>query len=284
MLDYFQDFNAVSAVLVFIYCSLFGSFLNVVVYRMPAERSIVLPGSACGTCGTPLSCLENLPIISYFLLGGHCKTCGAVFSARYACVEALMGCIGVGLLKFLTVGEMAELAPGMRIFYLCYLFGFSCWLAAVFFMDLDHWIILDSVNFSGTLFALACAYFVPFRDDLPLICNEGVTNIISSLLGMAAGLIFFWSIKTVGTYVAKQDALGSGDVKLAMMIGAFLGWQMAVVSYFLSFIIGACLAIVLLVIRVRRSKDPMPLGTFMAIAGLVTVVWGKSILDWLFYV
>ncbi len=250
---------------------------------MPQERSIVYPNSACGTCGTPISWWENIPVFSFFLLGGHCKTCGASFSIRYAGIEALMGFIGVGLLKFLTVGEFASLSSGARIFYLCYLFAFSCWLVAVFFMDLDHWIILDSINFSGVAFALACAYFVPFRDDLPLIYNEGVTNIVSSLLGMASGLIFFWSIKTVGTYIAKQDALGSGDVKLAMMIGAFLGWQMAIVAFFLSFIIGAALAVLLIIFRFSRSKDPIPLGTFMAIAGLVTAVFGNEILEWVLY-
>lgn len=257
--------------IVFVYGTLFGSFLNVVIYRMPQERSIVAPGSACGTCGTPLAWWQNLPVLSYFLLGGRCHTCGSSFSIRYAAIEALTGLAAALLLYH----------HGQVGYPLVYHFVFFCLLTAIFFMDLDHWIILDQVSLAGAAVGFLGSAWMPARGDLPLDLPDPLGNLASSLLGLVLGAAFFWSIQVVGTLLARQDALGGGDVKLAAMMGAFLGWEMGMVSFLVSFLLGAVVAVPLMLLRRRRGKDPVPLGTFMAVAGFLTALWGRDILGFL---
>lgn len=263
--------NPFSLMVFFVYGSLFGSFLNVVIYRMPLERSIVAPGSACGTCGTPLSWWQNLPILSYLALGGRCHTCGTHFSPRYALVEAVSGAVAALLL--VHYGELG--------FPLLYHFVFFCLLTAIFFMDLDHWIILDEISVPGIAVGLLGAPFMPARWDVPFDLAPAWGNLASSVLGVLLGAVFFWSIQVVGTLLARQEALGGGDVKLAALMGAFLGWKMGLVSFLLSFFLGAAVAIPLMAFGRRRGKDPVPLGTFMAVAAFSTAVWGPQILDFM---
>lgn len=272
MFDDLLTTTPLSLTVVFLYGSLFGSFLNVVIYRMPLERSIVAPGSACGTCGTPLVWWQNIPILSYLLLGGRCHTCGAGFSARYAGIEALTG-LAAGLLLW-HHGEI-----GFPFFHH---FVFFCFLVAVFFMDLDHWIILDQVSLTGLAVGLLGSAFMPFREDL-MIQGLGtpLLNVASSLLGAMLGAGFFWSVQVIGTLMARQEALGTGDIKLAAMIGAFLGWKMGMIAYFLSFILGAGVALPMMLLHRRRGKDPVPLGTFMAVAAFLTAMWGDRIFEFL---
>ncbi len=272
MFDDLLTTTPLSLTVVFLYGSLFGSFLNVVIYRMPLERSIVAPGSACGTCGTPLVWWQNIPILSYLLLGGRCHTCGAGFSARYAGIEAL-----TGLAAALLLWHHGEI--GFPFFHH---FVFFCFLVAVFFMDLDHWIILDQVSLTGLAVGLLGSALMPFREDLMI---EGLgtplLNVASSLLGAMLGAGFFWSVQVIGTLMARQEALGTGDIKLAAMIGAFLGWKMGMIAYFLSFILGAVVALPMMLLHRRRGKDPVPLGTFMAVAAFLTAVWGHRIFEFL---
>lgn len=263
--------NPFSLVVVFVYGCLFGSFLNVVIYRMPLERSIVAPGSACGTCGTPLAWWQNIPVISYVALGGRCHTCGTHYSFRYAFVEALTGAAAAFLLHH-------HGSVGVPFVYHFVLF---CFLTAVFFMDLDHWIILDEVSVPGIVVGVVGSLFMPARWDLPLDLSPAVGNLASSLLGVIVGASFFWSIQVVGTLLARQEAMGGGDVKLAALMGAFLGWKMGLVSFLLSFFLGAAVAIPLMLFGRRRGKDPVPLGTFMAVAAFATAVWGPEIMDFM---
>lgn len=263
--------NPFSLVIVFVYGTLFGSFLNVVIYRMPLERSVVVPGSACGTCGTPLAWWQNIPVLSYTALGGRCHTCGTHYSFRYAFVEALTGAAAA----FLLYHHGSIGVPFV------YHFIFFCFLTAVFFMDLDHWIILDEVSVPGIVVGVLGSLFMPARWDLPLDLSPAVGNLASSLLGVVMGAAFFWSIQVVGTLLARQEAMGGGDVKLAALMGAFLGWKMGLVSFLLSFFLGAAVAIPLMLFGRRRGKDPVPLGTFMAVAAFATAVWGPGIMDFM---
>lgn len=272
--------NPVAMGIVFIYGALLGSFLNVVIYRLPLERSIVLPGSACGVCGTPLSWWENLPVVSYCALRGRCHTCGSSFSCRYAIVEFLTGLAAV----YSFVHFNASPVPAL------YSFVFFCFLLVVFFMDLDHWIVLDSVSLSGTVVGLVGAFALSAPvvgvDDTALLVHSAcewmpsvsVACGVSSLLGILLGVSFFWSIQVVGTLIARQEALGSGDIKLAGLIGAFLGWQYGLLAFFLSFVIGATVAVLLMVAGRKKGKDPIPLGTFMAVAAVIVVYHGEEIL------
>ncbi|MGM9999198.1 MAG: prepilin peptidase [Candidatus Bruticola sp.] len=287
MLEELCSANLVGAVIVFIYGSLIGSFLNVVIYRLPLDRSIVYPGSACGTCGTPLTWWENLPIIAYFYLGGRCRVCGSSYSWRYAAVEAFTAAASVFLFYFYD---------GINAQFL-YSFIFLCLLLVVFFTDFDHWIILDSISYGGMAVGLIGSFFVPLRADFTFfdfsllpenwLVYEAMgcpwLNILSSIYGMAIGTAFYWAIQYVGKVISRQEAMGSGDIKLAAMIGAFLGWSLGIVSFFISFILGAVFAVCMMIFSKKRSKDPLPLGTFMAIGAFVCMLFNSRITNFIYY-
>lgn len=255
-----------------------GSFLNVVIYRLPLQRSVVFPGSACGGCGFPLKWYHNLPLLSYVLQRGQCSHCGAPFSARYFLVEALTGLGSVGILYWLD-------GFGWQWLYQFCLFAVAL---AVFFTDLDHWIIPDEVNLFGGLFAVALAMFQPSRHDMEVLYeifgwapSHPWSNLLSSLLGVAVGYLFFKFIQYLGLILARQEAMGEGDVKYAAVLGAFLGWQMALAAFFLSFFLGAFFALPLLLSRKGHGKDPIPFGTFMSLAAVPVALGGQQVWDWL---
>lgn len=277
--------NPFSLVVVFLFGSLVGSFLNVVIYRTPLERSIVLPGSACTTCGTPLKWWHNIPILSYFLLRGRCAYCASTYSWRYMLLEAFVGASATGLFWFYD-------GPSLEFFATFTLFGFCL---AVFFTDLDHWIIPDQVNFSGILVGLLFAPFLVPRMDfdldslllppwlLTVLSTPWSANLLSALLGIGVGMLFFTAIQVVGTILARQEAMGGGDVKFAGLIGAFLGWRLALLAFLLSFFLGALIAVPLMLLRRGRGKDPIPFGTFMAVAAVIVALHGERLLDFLIY-
>ncbi len=263
-----------------------GSFLNVVIYRWPLQRSIVLPGSACGACGVPLRIWNNIPVLSYLVQRGCCSFCGAPFSIRYMAIEALCGSFAVFLLWFQGGFGWAWL----------YLFTFFCIATAVFFTDLDHWIIPDELNLFGLIFGCLGGIWMANRGDMAILRDlfgglmigrfEGLQsaldysvagNLASSGLGALVGIAFFMFIQFMGLVVARQEAMGDGDVKYAAVLGAFLGWQQALAAFFLSFLLGAVVAIPLMLFSRGRGKDPIPFGTFMSVAAVVVALWG----DWL---
>jgi len=248
-----------------------GSFLNVVIYRLPLQRSVVMPGSACGSCGVPLRWYHNVPVLSYWVQGGACAYCGSPYSSRYMWVELLTGLAAVGLLYH---------DSGLGVAWL-YHFALFCVALAVFFTDVDHWIIPDEVNLFGVVFGTAVGIFMPQRGDMYLF--EDLTgldlhsNLYSSLAGVAVGWLFFKFIQFLGMLVARQEAMGEGDVKYAAVLGAFLGWQMALGAFFLSFLLGALYAVPLLLSSKGRGKDPVPFGTFMSLAAVPVALWGIEI-------
>ena len=272
-LFYLDTYNPISAAIVFIYGALIGSFLNVVIYRLPNERSIVWPGSACGTCGTPLAWWENIPIVSYFLLRGKCHTCGSTFSWRYAGIETLSALMAVALL---------QLCGGVSKLYI-YWFIFYAYLCVVFFMDFDNWIILDSVSISGAVVGIIGSIFLPARPGCAYFSEVWMNNLAASLIGALTGAALFWAIQFIGSLLMRQEALGSGDIKLAALIGAFMGWQAGFLALMLSFILGAFAVPAIMLIQGKGARVPVPLGTFMACASMLVVFYGENFLRVLFY-
>lgn len=271
LLSLLEGIHPLSIALVLYLGLVVGSFLNVVIYRLPLQRSIVMPGSACGSCGVPLRWYHNLPVISYLLQGGTCAHCGAPFSSRYMWIELLLGLSAVGLLYH---------DGGLGIAW-AYHFALFAVATAVFFTDIDHWIIPDEVNLFGVIFGTALSVYMPDRGDMYTL--EDISgwnlhsNLYSSLLGILVGWGFFKFIQFLGMLVARQEAMGEGDVKYAAVIGAFLGWQMALGAFFLSFLLGALYALPLLLTRNGKGKDPVPFGTFMSLAAVLVALWGGVI-------
>ena len=259
---------------VFVLGLLVGSFLNVVIYRVPLGRSIVLPPSACTTCNTPLHWSQNVPVLSYLLLGGRCRFCGSSYSFRYAALELVTG-------LFFLYSQMKFGFFSLVFFKVVILF---CFCLVVFFIDLDHWIIPDGVNLAGTLVGLVFSLILPFSADSIYGIQLGglADSFLWRLPGAGRAVAFFWSIQVVGLAFVKQEAMGGGDVKFAALIGAFLGPLAAFWAFLASFFLGAVFAVPLLLARKGGGKDPIPFGTFMAVAAVLFSLYDYTVvLDWL---
>ena len=241
--------------------ALVGSFLNVVIYRVPLGRSIVLPPSACTACNTPLSWYQNLPVVSYFFLAGKCAYCGSSYSVRYAALELVTG------LFFLYSQLQFGLFSLMFLKTVC----LFCLCLVVFFIDLDHWIIPDGINLLGVILGVVFSLLLPMETVSLLhdALGETFASLVWSLSGILVGLAFFWSIQVVGLILVKQEAMGGGDVKFAALIGAFLGPMVSFWAFLASFFLGAVFAVPLLLFGRGGAKEPIPFGTCMAVAAVL---------------
>jgi leader peptidase (prepilin peptidase)/N-methyltransferase len=236
-----------------------GSFLNVVIARLPAGRSIAYPGSACPRCGKAIAWYDNLPVLSYALLRGRCRNCRESISWRYPAVE-----IACGMLFALAYRHFE---PGTALASALILLA---GLVAITVIDLDHQIIPDVLSLPGitvgVLFSLA---------------PDGI-GWAPALLGVLLGGGVFLVIIVASTLVIGQAGMGVGDVKLGAMLGAFLGWKLVLLSILLSVLLGGPLAATLLATGRKGRTDPIPFGPFLALGGLISLFWGEAVLAWYF--
>lgn len=226
-----------------------GSFLNVLIYRIPRGESVVWPGSHCAQCGQALQPLDLIPVFSYLFLRGECRYCGAQISLRYPLVELLTAFSF--LLVYLQYGYSVQTAAG-------------CVLAAILivisFTDIDEGIIPDVITYPGMLIGLAFAFFT--------------MGIKSALLGMLGfGLIFFLIA------LLSRGGMGGGDVKLVAVIGAFVGPLQSVLVFILSSLAGGLWAVGLLLFKGAGRKTEVRFGPFLALAAFVVYLYGAQLLD-----
>ena len=231
---------------------LLGSFLNVCISRLPVRESIVFPGSHCPRCQAAIRFYDNVPLLSFAALGGRCRACRAPIAWRYPLVEALT--IGVGVLIVWTLGPTWE---ALRVLLL------GLGLIAVTFTDLEHLLIPDRITLPGIA--------VGFLSQLYPAPRALIGAIAGALL---AGAIFY------GIALVSRGGMGGGDVKLAAMIGAFVGWQRVLVAIFLAVVAGGIMGLALLLTGRKRRKDPLPFGPFLALGGLLSALWGPALLGW----
>ncbi|MGV8119728.1 MAG: prepilin peptidase [Candidatus Xenobiia bacterium LiM19] len=273
--------STLGTVFFFMWGCFWGSFINVCIYRLPIGRSIVYPGSSCPHCGQPIAWWANIPILSFLLLKAKCYYCYNSISLRYPSIELVTGLLCAFIFQF----------AGGFTWEFIYDFVFLNMLIIIFFVDLDHWIILDSITLSGCVFGFVGSLFLRFRptilvDMYPQLASINTvkwlqwTNMIDSLLGMMVGYLLFMTIAFVGSVMLRQEAMGGGDVKFAALIGAFLGAQSAVIAFVASFFLGFLYAVPMLILRRKKGKDPVPFGTFMALAALITMIWKDDMLTW----
>ena len=237
---------------------LWGSFFNVCVYRMPAGQSIWMPGSYCYHCGSPVRWYDNCPVFAYLFLGGRCRDCKSPFSIRYAIVEFITG------LLFMAVFWQYELTWAMPIYCL-----FTGFLLIAALTDIDNWIILDRISLGGAATGIVIAFAMPFlpvqspellsQTWLPSISGPfPVTHWwasgVNSLIGALAGSGLIWGIGVVGSLVFRKPAMGFGDVKLLALMGAFLGWQLGILSIFVASFLGTIWGIGSIVVGMLHKK------------------------------
>jgi leader peptidase (prepilin peptidase)/N-methyltransferase len=243
---------AAAAPVLFVLGLCVGSFLNVVIARVPEGRSIVSPGSACPLCGGPIMWFDNIPLVSYALLRGRCRRCGAPISPRYPIVELVTGLLFV--LAGWERGLGSDLVPALVLLAA---------LVAITAIDLDRQLIPDVISLPGIAVGLL------------LSTITGRPWWLDSLVGvLGGGGIFFLII------VASRGGMGGGDMKLGAMLGAFLGWKLVLVAILLAVLAGGAVGIGLLALRRKGRKDAVPFGPFLALGGVVSLFWGGPLLEW----
>lgn len=259
-------------VVAFIFGAVVGSFLNLCIWRLPRDESIISPGSKCTVCQKPLRIWHNIPLISYLILRGKCYYCHSLIPVRYFLIELISAILSAYLLYYFHF-----------TFYFFYSLTLLYLLIIVFFIDLEHQLILDKITFLGIFLGLAGSFFMPASYYYKVISfinttSSPVNNFLNALTGALAGGIFFYLIREVGTFLAKEEALGLGDVKLAILIGAFLGPVKGLTSFILAFFLGAVVAVPLLLFKKKTYRDPIPFGTFMAVSTLIVLIYGEHLI------
>jgi leader peptidase (prepilin peptidase)/N-methyltransferase len=234
-----------------------GSFLNVVIARVPERRSLVHPRSACPGCGMMIAWYDNIPILSFLALRRRCRACKMKIPWRYPLVEAMTGVLFAA--AYVTFGQTLN-AIVAAIFLAA--------LLAITMIDLEHQIIPDVISLPGILAGCIASL------------ATGRVHWLDSILGIALGAGIITVILLVGTWWAGQQAMGGGDIRLAAMLGAFLGWKVLIFSLFLASFLGGIIGLILLGTGLRGRKDPIPFGPFLAAGGAAGMFFGERVVRW----
>lgn len=261
------EFQVLIKILIFLMGMCVGSFLNVCIYRIPLEKSIVFPSSECPNCNQKLSAIDMIPVLGYIILKGKCRYCKNPISARYPLVELLTGLIW--LLIYSKYGLSIETAALVFLYTL---------LIPVVFIDLKYMIIPNGLVLAGLIGGIVLSLYHIFISPFSLYES---TLWYTPLLGMisASGILLFIAI--IGFIIYKNDgAMGMGDVKLFIPIGMFLGWKLALFTLFLSIMLGGIISIFLLIFKIKDRKSAIPFGPFIVIATYITGLYGNQILKW----
>lgn len=242
--------------IVFIFGLVVGSFLNVVIYRLPREKSIVYPPSSCLKCGHKIKWYENIPIISYIFLKGKCSSCKTKISLRYPFVEFLTGLFTI--FAYLKFGLSIDLIFSLILLYL---------LIAVIFIDIDFKIIPDEINLIGFISGIIYSFF---RQDF---------SIIDALIGAFVGAGFLYLIYFLYLKFRKVEGLGLGDVKLLAFLGSYLGWFGSLFTIFVGSFFGAVVGISLAYMQKAEDKSryEIPFGPFLSVAAIIYLFFGEYI-------
>lgn len=256
----------VTYIAVFILGLLIGSFLNVCIYRIPRNESVVNPPSHCTGCGSRLKPLDLMPVVSYVFLKGKCRYCSSGISPRYPLIEAVTG--GLYLLLFARFG--------LTVDFVAYAYLMTI-LIAVFVIDFDYKIIPNGLVVAGLAGAVP---LIAYHAVYPMEIYRDV-RWWSPLLGILPGTGFLLLIAVVGLLIYKtDDAMGMGDVKLFAPLGLFLGWKMCFLALMLSILLAGLTSLLLIISGRKKRKDTIPFGPFIVLAAFIVLMWGWRILDW----
>jgi len=240
-----------------------GSFLNVIIYRLPHNKSIVRPRSKCTGCGTQIAWYDNIPVLSYILILGKCRNCKAAISIRYPLIELICGLITITLLSI--YGLSLEF---IVIALLCYM------LIAITFIDVDHFIIPNGFVLIG-LGALAVG--IP-TNWIPIEWEDAVSGAF-----VFAGFLF--TIGLIGQFILRKESIGFGDVKLGLVLGGYLGVEYSVLALYLSFVLAAIMVFIMLGGKILKKNSKIPFGPYLAGGTLIAILTktpygGNYILNW----
>ena len=238
-----------------------GSFLNVVIDRLPAGKSLMYPPSGCDSCQHRLSWLDLFPVFSFLFLRGRCRHCQAKIPIRIFWVE-----LGTGLLTALLFWHFGwkPILPVVIVY--------SSFLIVIGMIDLKHQLIFNVITYPVAIIALIVNFFVPDVFSLH--------NFLFGLIGGAFGLVFLALTAIFSLLIFKKEGMGMGDVKMAAMIGLMVGFPNVIVALFGGILLGGLTAIFLVIFKKKSRKDIIPFGTFLSLATIITFLWGSDIIHW----
>lgn len=270
-------------VLVFVFGAIIGSFLNVVIHRVPLEKSIIFPNSACPKCQNPIKPYDNIPILSWLILRGKCRHCGQKISVRYPAVELL-----TALLFLLVFWQI-----GFNIFLPVALI-FTAAILALIFIDAEHMILPDVITFPLLGIAVLARVIYPLLSEkqafadlshAPLTMLENLPVWLVSLIGAGLGALagggFLWLIGAIWKYLRGVEAMGFGDVKMMFAVGALLGWRLTILTLFLGAFSGAIIGVILISRdKEKNMQTQIPFGIFLGAGSIIALLFGEQIVDW----
>jgi leader peptidase (prepilin peptidase) / N-methyltransferase len=263
---------------VFLFGLVTGSFLNVCILRIPARKSIVLPASACPKCGTPIRAYDNIPVLSYLLLGGKCRKCKTRISWMYPLVEFLTGAL------FFAVYKGFGLTPEAAKWAL-----FAAILIVLVFTDLRERLLPDVVNYTGLGLGLAFSLFTNPSDGTALWLSNrmfdfpppaAILSFADAVIGAAFGSSLLWVVSEAYFRLRGREGIGLGDVKMMLMAGAFLGAKRTLLTIFAGSLLGSVIGVAFILARRKDSGYELPFGTFLGMGAILVVFFGTPILNW----
>ncbi len=266
--------------------ALMGSLLNAYIHReclnekTGSKESLLWPRrSYCPRCRATIAWYDNIPLLSYLLLKGRCRSCEKPVAFRYVLVEALTSLFSVFMYDLFYVQRHDVVGLGVALFL-------TCLLVAIVFIDLEVMIIPDLVSLGGLGVALAVGFLCPEWHDVDLNATfwiKHLNGLREALYGMVMGGGLIYAIGLMGSWVLKKEAMGGGDVKMMAMVGAFLGWTSAWLILFLASFVGTVVSMFMLVHKSKQMSEEIPFGPYLAAGSLIALCWQDAIYQWLFY-
>jgi leader peptidase (prepilin peptidase)/N-methyltransferase len=231
-----------------------GSFLNVCIFRLPAEQSVVRPPSRCPKCGAGVRWYDNVPILSWILLRGRCRNCRNPISIQYPLIELATAIIW----GWMAARHGSELEALRSALFLTLLLGIAM-------TDAREYIIPDEFSIGGLVLGLGLSLVL------------GVNGLLAAAIGAAVGFVVLWLVAWLGKHAFRKEAMGGGDIKMMAMVGAFVGWKGVFLTIFLGSVVGT---IIFGPLALLGKKKDVPFGIFLALGAAITFLWGDAVLDW----
>jgi len=266
-----------------VFGALIGSFLNVVIHRVPLEESIVFPNSRCPSCGGVIAFYDNIPVVSYLVLRAKCRHCKERISFRYPAVELLTAAL------FIAVAWHDGLSVALPFDLV-----FVSALLALVFIDAEHMILPNVITYPGIVFAVIARIAIPYLsgtshfDDIPSLSQGALANMpfwVTSLTGALIGALLgggsLWLMGWTWEKLRGIEAMGLGDVKMMFMVGAYLGWRLTILTIFVGVLTGSIIGIALMARQGQRNMQMLlPFGVFLGLGAIAALLFGVPLVEW----
>jgi leader peptidase (prepilin peptidase)/N-methyltransferase len=266
-----------------VFGAIIGSFLNVVIHRVPHGQSIVFPNSSCPSCGATIAFYDNIPVLSYIVLGAKCRHCKEHISFRYPAVELVTAAL------FVAVAWHDGLSAALPFDLV-----FTSAILALVFIDAEHKLLPDAITFPGMAFTVIARIALPYLmgnphfDDVPSLSHGSladapvwITSLVGAVVGALAGGGSLWFMGWLWQKLRKVEAMGLGDVKMMFMVGGYLGWRLTILTIFIGVFSGSLIGVLLMVIEGKYdSKREIPFGVFLGLGAIVALLFGAPVVEW----